>query len=281
MKGIGPVLENYHAKQKEKVDKSEFVEIIGPVLKKLKEHSGILNDLNGSLPQIQSALSLSEKKLKTEIAKAKKEAKGTAQSQLQEFLSQIQELRQMLSDVPVSDEIDVEKVITEAVSRAKAEIVLRETTPEEMRDKLEALEGDEQFDIEQLKGKEPFIKGILDRAIAILDKRTEYLINRVSTLGTLIAGTVTSLTTTGTSGAATLINGVLNIPQYSGGAGFTVQIPTGSLNQGTFVFTTAPQVIVLDNATIMNKVSSDGTVNWTGTTTVVLNQAPNFNIYGF
>ena len=33
---------------------------------------------------------------------------------------------------------------------------------------------------------------------------------------------VTSLTTTGTSGAATLIGGVLNIPQYSGGAGGSV-----------------------------------------------------------
>lgn len=33
------------------------------------------------------------------------------------------------------------------------------------------------------------------------------------------AGAVTSLTTTGTSGAATLSSGVLNIPQYSGGSG--------------------------------------------------------------
>lgn len=67
------------------------------------------------------------------------------------------------------------------------------------------------------------------------------------------------------------------------GSSFSVQVPTGAVN-GTntaFTFVTAPSIIVLDNGNPMNKVSSDGTVNWTGTTSIVLNQAPNFNIYGF
>lgn len=67
------------------------------------------------------------------------------------------------------------------------------------------------------------------------------------------------------------------------GTTFTVLIPTGTVN-GTntlFTFTTAPSVIVLDNMNVMNKVSSDTTVNWTGTTNVTLTQAPNFNIYGY
>lgn len=68
-----------------------------------------------------------------------------------------------------------------------------------------------------------------------------------------------------------------------GGGSFTVLVPTGTVNgvNNTFVFATAPQVIVLDNGNTMNQISSDGTVNWTGTTTVVLNQVPNFNIFGF
>lgn len=67
------------------------------------------------------------------------------------------------------------------------------------------------------------------------------------------------------------------------GGSFAVQVPTGTVDGSnrTFVFTTAPSVIVLDNGNFMNKVSADGTVNWTGTTNVVLNQAPSFNIYGF
>lgn len=68
------------------------------------------------------------------------------------------------------------------------------------------------------------------------------------------------------------------------GGSFSIQIPSGTVNGAnrTFVFSTAPNVIVLDNGNFMNRVSSDGTVNWTIVgTTVTLNQAPLFNIYGF
>ncbi len=59
------------------------------------------------------------------------------------------------------------------------------------------------------------------------------------------------------------------------------QLPTGTVNGSnqTFTFTTAPSAIVVDGLTI-NKVQSDGTVNWTGTTVVILAVAPNFNIFG-
>lgn len=69
----------------------------------------------------------------------------------------------------------------------------------------------------------------------------------------------------------------------SGGGSFAVMVPTGTVNgiNRSFTFSSAPQIIVLDNGNVMNKVSSDGTVNWTGTTAVTLTQAPNFNIYGF
>ncbi len=68
-----------------------------------------------------------------------------------------------------------------------------------------------------------------------------------------------------------------------GGGGSTgFQQPTGTVN-GTntvFVFTTAPKVISVDQGRVMQKVSSDGTVNWTGTTTVTLTIAPTFDIFG-
>lgn len=68
----------------------------------------------------------------------------------------------------------------------------------------------------------------------------------------------------------------------SGGISSGYQAPTAGAVNGTnnvFTWATAPNVIVLDNGNAMNKVSSDGTVNWTGTMTTTLNQAPNFNIY--
>lgn len=66
-------------------------------------------------------------------------------------------------------------------------------------------------------------------------------------------------------------------------AGFTLLSPTGTVDgsNATFVFTRAPSIIVVDGGRSMQKTSSDGTVNWTGTLTVVLTIAPNFDIYGF
>lgn len=98
--------------------------------------------------------------------------------------------------------------------------------------------------------------------------------------------TVTSVTSIDFTSGATVTNGgggVADVVVTGTGGGFAVQVPTGTVNgvNITFVFTTAPQVIVLDNGNVMNKVSSDGTVNWTGTTTVVLNQPPGFNIFGY
>lgn len=79
------------------------------------------------------------------------------------------------------------------------------------------------------------------------------------------------------------ITGRLLVSSTGGGSGLALLTPTSGLVNGsntTFVWTIAPSIIVNDNGNMMNQTSSDGTVNWTGTTTTVLNQAPNFNIYG-
>ena len=66
----------------------------------------------------------------------------------------------------------------------------------------------------------------------------------------------------------------------SGGSGPTS--PTSGIVNGSntvFTFATAPQVICVDNGRIMQQVSSDGTINWTGTTTINLTIAPNYDIF--
>ncbi len=60
------------------------------------------------------------------------------------------------------------------------------------------------------------------------------------------------------------------------------QQPTSGIVNGInqiFVWATAPSVIVVDQGRPMQKVSSDGTVNWTGTTTTTLTIAPNFDVF--
>lgn len=65
-------------------------------------------------------------------------------------------------------------------------------------------------------------------------------------------------------------------------SGFSPSAPTSGTVNGTnttFVFTSAPALICVDQGRFMQKVSSDGSVNWTGTTTVVLTVAPTFDIF--
>ena len=64
----------------------------------------------------------------------------------------------------------------------------------------------------------------------------------------------------------------------TGGSGSGYQVPlTGGLT-GTNTWTTAPNVIVVDGVP-KQQTSTDGTVNWTGTTTTVLTVIPTFDIY--
>lgn len=60
-------------------------------------------------------------------------------------------------------------------------------------------------------------------------------------------------------------------------------VPTGTVDGSNqvFVFSSAPSVIVVDDARVMNKTGKDGNGNWTGTTTVTMQVAPTFNIYGY
>ncbi len=69
------------------------------------------------------------------------------------------------------------------------------------------------------------------------------------------------------------------ITLQTGGTGSGYQVPTsGVLGQDTFVWATTPNVIVVDGVP-KQATSTDGTVNWTGTTTTVLTIYPNYDIF--
>lgn len=76
----------------------------------------------------------------------------------------------------------------------------------------------------------------------------------------------------------------LSVVNTGGGGNFTLLVPTGTVN-GTnqiFVFTKAPSIVVVDQGRSMDRVSSDGTINWTIVgTTITLAIAPTFDIYGY
>lgn len=65
----------------------------------------------------------------------------------------------------------------------------------------------------------------------------------------------------------------------SAGAGYQTATGTVDGSNTIFTFAVAPNAIMVDNV-ILRKTSSDSTVNWTGTTTITLSVAPNFDIAG-
>lgn len=64
------------------------------------------------------------------------------------------------------------------------------------------------------------------------------------------------------------------------GSGLTFQAATGTVNGSntSFTFVTAPKIIFVDGVS-KQKTASDGTVNWTGTTSVTLSVAPTFDVF--
>jgi hypothetical protein len=72
----------------------------------------------------------------------------------------------------------------------------------------------------------------------------------------------------------------LLIKNVGGGTSAGFQIPTGTVNGSnkTFVFTTAPNAVVVDGATLQ-QTEQGGVQNWSGSTTITLLVAPNESIF--
>ena len=94
--------------------------------------------------------------------------------------------------------------------------------------------------------------------IAMNGGSTQY-IDGAGDLVTFPAIPFDSLTTTGTTGAATLISGVLNIPQYTGGGGMTSFNVAGNSGSGTIVNS---DVINIQGGTALTSVFSGSSPNY-------------------
>lgn len=112
-----------------------------------------------------------------------------------------------------------------------------------------------------------------------LDQTISSFRNQISTRGYLHGGGDT--VAAGTNITITTVNGT-KVISSTGGGGLSLLTATGAVDGSnrTFIFTTAPSIIVVNQNRMMQKVSSNGNVNWTGTTTVVLQVAPTTDIYG-
>lgn len=143
--------------------------------------------------------------------------------------------------------------------------------PDEIRNKLELLQGEERIHISAIHGLDDYEEIIKRREnVAFINgKGPLWGLEDVNVIGITI-------------GQSIQWNGIQWVPYTPGSGNSGYQQPTSGSVNGTntiFVFATAPSAISVDNGRIIQKVSSDGTVNWTGTTTITLTIAPNNDIF--
>jgi hypothetical protein len=197
--------------------------------------------------QIQDALLLIKEKAndnQLEVRQLTNKQRIAHEAKMSELEALISELRAIeIKDGIDGQDADEEKIVQDVLAQIPQETgdsVIKKINKSDKKIKKERVEGLETF-IDQ--------KG-LDRAVSILDQRTQFLINKRSSTSTgggtwgTITGVLSdqtdlqlaldakqddiSLTTTGSSGPATFIGNTLNIPNYAGpvidGSGTTNQL---------------------------------------------------------
>jgi hypothetical protein len=262
-----------------------FKEIRGILSGEMKEGDKKLAE---SLEKVKEDLSHIETTLKDTITTSSKASMKECMSLMAEKLEGVYEAIEAL---PKHDE---GRIIEDAVSKAQATLLpviqsvenrsIDLTKPEILKDSLESLKGDERLDKSAIKGLEETLvqssKGGVTlfgtRGIQLyVDGEKKGLVNMIN----LIAGTNMTITYTRSYGR----NDILLDASGGGGGSFSKLTATGTVNgiNTAFTFTSAPSIIIVDGGRAMQKTSSDGTVNWTGTTSITLTLAPNNDIYGF
>ena len=150
---------------------------------------------------------------------------------------------------PINEDLIVERIL-ELIPEPEPGKDGSPDTALQIRDKLASLPEEDKLTIAHLgRVEETIFTPLLNRAIGILDQRTQYLLNKRS-------GSALTLTTTGTSGAATYDpnTGVLNIPQYSSSGG------VGDGDYGDITVSSSGTVWTIDTGLNANKIA-DGSVS--------------------
>lgn len=232
---------------------------------------------------VENSLGSLENKLTALISKSSKESNDKAYKDLN---NEVYKLEKLISDIPQFDSTPLESKFGFVIKSLESKIdEWKQLNAFDVRDLVESLTGDDRISKNAIKGIDAIeeqIKSIELRPVG--GRGTSVGIQlyvdgvrkgRVSTVN-LVAGSGITLAHT-TSGQRNDI-----LITAGGSSAFTKLTATGTVDGSntSFTFTTAPQIIVVDGRA-QQKTQSDGTVNWTGTTSVTLTIAPQFDIYAY
>lgn len=179
-----------------------------------------------------------------------------------------QKIQDKLDSIRDGVDADEDRVVELATRQAVTNVMSQLPPPAEL--KLEtADETVEKINTSSRLIKKERVEGLLD-AIRMAVMNANAMPVTTSFFNGLRAKNLTIQNATAVQIGDTVFVTVTN--SSSGSSGFQQPL-SGALEQDTFTWTTAPNVLVIDGVP-RQKVQSDGTVNWTGTVTTVLTGAP-------
>ncbi len=190
---------------------------------------------------------------------------------------------------------DMGSKVTSISSKLDENILITSTITKEVKDKIEVLSKENSLVKENIEIKDKKVsKDISEMRTLIEELRVSLAINVANRGGNMnrqvlvnsvdplkkytdinwVAGTGITLTPV-SNDTTKRVN--ITIDASSSGSGFQIPL-SGSIGQNTFTWTTAPNVIVIDHIPYQ-QTSSNGEVNWTGTTTTILTLMPLSDIF--
>ncbi len=263
------------------VQTDELIQIISVMVSAIKD---LKSQLENKIGDVSSETETLSKKVSYALNDIEYTLKGITNSSDKNNLEKIKEISQRLSNeikrveemIPSSIDLTyLEQKIQEVESKIQPVPVMPEIpveTGSSIVDKINALDPN----VNEDKIGVDHIKGLVNE----LDDLRFRISNSSGSRGGIGGGGVSQVYHDDTlSGAGTQASPLTVVGGGSGAAGY--QAPTGTVNgsNAVFVFATAPNAVSVDGV-CLRKTASDTTVNWTGTTTITLTVAPNFDIFG-
>jgi hypothetical protein len=145
--------------------------------------------VNSLLEQIVKYNTETITEFKTEAEKAQASKMQELQSFLSDVKSMVLDIETMASELQDGKDADEEKIVEDVISRIKIDPTVITVSAEEVKNKLESLQGDNKLDISAVKGFDLYSKKVdLDYAVQTLQHQTSTLLNR-SAVRSIAAGT--------------------------------------------------------------------------------------------
>ena len=163
--------------------KSAFADVINEFNRMRATFKELTQEQQDTLNLALKQLNAEHDRILKDVDKTSQMSKSDVTEQMAKYVEMCKKVRdEMVRMKPENGkDADEEYVIEEVLSRIELpeykETIL--DTPEQVRDKLETLKDDKRLDKKHIKGLEKVVSNEdLDRAISILDQRSQYLINK-------------------------------------------------------------------------------------------------------